>query len=175
LKEFRHEHPTFNAGLWSVETNLSVNGKYWIWAQGKILADGEEFAAEERFKVQNGTKENPTPPVLGDVRKGTDGTSQIELANTVLKAKKMAMPNLTFTRTDTTSLKLEDYLGQPAHMIIVNSKGDELLHVHPMTTSKPEVMMLHTTFPAAGDYRVWVQFIDDGSLKTIPLSVTVKP
>ena len=46
-------------------------------------------------------------------------------------------------------------------------------HVHPMEGSDANSGMLHATFPSAGDYRVWIQLIDHGVLKTIPLSVTV--
>ena len=38
---------------------------------------------------------------------------------------------------------------------------------------KPNTGMLHATFPAAGDYRLWIQLMDRGELKTVPLSVTV--
>jgi hypothetical protein len=33
--------------------------------------------------------------------------------------------------------------------------------------------MIHVVFPEAGDYRLWVQFMDGGVLRTVPLSVTV--
>ena len=38
---------------------------------------------------------------------------------------------------------------------------------------KPATGMLPATFPKGGDYRLWIQLIDDGDLKTIPLSVAV--
>ena len=73
---------------------------------------------------------------------------------------------------DGTTPQIEPYLGAFAHIIATPSDGDALIHVHPIGTG-PSQGMLHTTFPAAGEYRLWIQFIDDGNLKTIPLSVKV--
>jgi hypothetical protein len=42
-----------------------------------------------------------------------------------------------------------------------------------MDTSNPNQGMLHATFPHKGAYRLWIQFIDGGQLRTVPLSVKV--
>jgi hypothetical protein len=42
-----------------------------------------------------------------------------------------------------------------------------------MDGGQPNEGMLHVSFPTEGFYRLWVQFIDAGELKTIPLSVAV--
>ena len=42
-----------------------------------------------------------------------------------------------------------------------------------MNGGTPTQMMIHTEFQSAGDYRIWVQFLDANVLKVIPLSVTV--
>lgn len=172
LMEFRHEHPDFRDGKWHVTANLSVGGEYWIWAQGQIAADGEEFAASERLKVIGGTPANPTPPELGDVRVATDGLSKAALSGERIVAKAITMLNLTFSRTDGSQPVITPYLGAMAHVVGVPNDGDSLIHVHPMASGGNQ-LMLHMTFPAAGDYRLWVQFLDGGNLKTVPLSVTV--
>jgi hypothetical protein len=175
LQEFRHEHPEFSNGTWKGSTTLTINGKYWLWVQGALSVDGAEFAGSTRFTVINGTHENPFPPTLGDVRVGTSSISKVRLSSDVLKAGKMAMPTLTFSRTDGTQPKLTPYLGALAHVVSTPEDGDSLIHVHPMNTSTPNQLMVHMQFPEKGDYRMWVQFIDDGVLKVIPLSVTVNP
>ena len=60
-------------------------------------------------------------------------------------------------------------------MVGVISDGDALIHVHPMDMGDddPSKIMVHFAFPAAGMYRLWVQFIDHGDLKTVPLAVKV--
>ncbi len=172
LQEFQHVHPEFDGTMWVVDTQFSVDGNYWIWAQGELASDGEEFSSSNKLDITGGTSAWPTPPVLGDQRTGTSGTSAIELSKTKLVAGKMAMLDLKMTRTDGTTPQIEPYLGAFAHIIATPSDGDALIHVHPIGTG-PSQGMLHTTFPAAGEYRLWIQFIDDGNLKTIPLSVKV--
>ncbi len=172
LNEFNHVHPEFNGASWSVELNLPVDGSYWVWAQGKT-SNGKEFSVNRPLVVENGAAEIAVAP-LGDVRVGTDGTTQVELANTILKAGKMEMIDFMVTRTDGTTPSLSPYLGAFAHVIATQLNGNDLIHVHPMEGDQPNMGMLHSTFPLAGEYRLWVQFIDDGVLKTIPLSVVVK-
>ncbi len=173
LREFQHVHPEFNGTNWVVTLQFEVNGNYWVWAQGELAVDGEKFSSSTRLDVTNGAAALPTPPVLGNQRSGSLGTSAVEIGNTKLIAGKMVMLDLKMSRTDGTTPQLATYLGAFAHIIATTSDGDELIHVHPMGTTATEGM-IHATFPAAGDYRLWVQYIDGGSLITIPLSVTVK-
>lgn len=49
-----------------------------------------------------------------------------------------------------------------------------MIHVHPMDHGVKNRLMLHAEFKVAGNYRMWIQFIDAGELKTIPIAVTVK-
>ena len=171
LNQFNHVHPTYS-GNWNVELNLPVNGSYKVWAQGKTL-DGNEFSVNISLVVENGFAEIPVAP-LGDERVGTDGTTQVELANTKLLAGNMTMIDFMVTRTDGSTPNLSSYLGAFAHVIATQLNGNDLIHVHPMEGDQPNMGKLHATFPLAGEYRLWVQFIDDGVLKIIPLSVVVK-
>lgn len=172
LNVFNHVHPQFENGQWSVELDLTVNGTYFIWAQGETIS-GDEFSVYRFLEIENGSVQNPIQP-LGDVRTGIDGATQIELANTKIKSGKMVMINFKVTRTDGTIPSLSPYLGAFAHVIATPFNGAELIHVHPMEGSDPTSGMLHATFPLAGEYRLWIQLNDGGELKTIPLSVVVK-
>lgn len=172
LNEFNHVHPTFNGKTWTAELNLPVNGKYFFWAQG-ALKDGTEFSTYLKTEVQGGNAEIPVKP-LGDKRSATVNGTALTLANGKVTAGKMAMVNFEITRTDGQAPELTPYLGAFAHVIAVSPEGTDLIHVHPMKGRGANTGMLHATFPKAGDYRVWVQIIDKGELKTIPLSVSVE-
>lgn len=172
LNQFNHVHPQFNGTSWSVGLNLLVNGSYKVWVQGKTV-NGKEFSVSRSLIIEGGEDEIPVAS-LGDVRTGTDGTTQVELASTKLKAGKMAMIDFTVSRTDGTIPSLSPYLGAFAHVIATQLNGNDLIHVHPMEGDSANTGMLHATFPLTGEYRLWIQFIDDGVLKTIPLSVVVK-
>ncbi len=173
LKEFRHEHPAYVNSKWRVTTNLSVSGNYWFWVQGKIATDGEEFSASNRVKLIGGTPANPLPPNLGDVRLGTDQGSTVTLSQDSLVAKQESTLMLNFSHADGSKPNLTPYLGELAHIVGVPEDGDSLLHTHPMDTGTPNELMVHATFPEAGQYRLWIQFIDGGTLNIVPMAVTV--
>ncbi len=164
-------YPEFNGKIWSVDLTFGTNGTYFFWAQGQ-LNDGTEFSTFTKAVIVNG---KPALPVLKleEKRKATDGATTLEMDKTKLKAGVMAMINYKVTREDGLKPELTPYLAAPAHVIAVSPDGDELIHVHPMAGSSPNTGMIHATFPSEGDYRIWVQLIDRGELKTIPLAVSV--
>ncbi|MEO5668098.1 MAG: hypothetical protein ABIR96_08565 [Bdellovibrionota bacterium] len=171
LKEFRHVHPVFANGKWSVTLDLSTNGTYKIWTQGQMASDGDEFSATDEIVVSGGVAANPTPPVLVDQRSGEDRGSQVAVSNVRLRAGRMAMPTLTFSRVDGLAPVITPYLGETAHVVTTSEDGSKLIHSHPMEHNGQ--FMLHMEFPDVGFYRMWIQFIEHGELKNVPVSVEV--
>ena len=175
LIEYHHEHPEYVSNRWTLPVTLERDGRYYIWVQGMFADDDTEFSAYALITITNGLPANPTPPKLGNIRTGSVGNSRIALSDLRLRAGQTAMPLLSITRSNGTQPQITPYLGALAHVLIVSSEGDNILHVHPMAGSSATELMVHTSFPAAGDYRVWVQFQDGGVLKTVPLAVSVTP
>lgn len=172
LQEFQHLHPEFDGTSWHVRASFAVNGEYWVWAQGKVARSGAEFSSPTRLTVTGGNSAWPAPPVLGDVRSGRSGNSMVELSQEEVHAGRMTMLDVTFSRMDGSAPELSPYLGAFAHVVAVSNAGETLEHVHPMD-SGDNTGMLHATFKEPGDYRLWIQFIDGGELKVIPLSIRV--
>lgn len=172
LNEFQHVHPAFDGAVWSVDIQVGVNGNYLVWAQGELASDGEEFSSISSLDITGGASAWPTPANLVDQRAGRSGVSSINLSKNKLVAGKMSMIDLKISRTDGSTPQLEPYLGAFAHVISVPEDGDSLIHVHPQQVGSSSAT-LHTTFPKAGMYRLWIQFIDGKDLKTIPLAVKV--
>ncbi len=173
LGEFQHIHPEYADGEWSVEATFARSGDYLMWAQGQLRDGDHDFISNIPLIIVNGSEPNPVPPVLTDIRSGSDGLSVATLSGTRFRAGREAMPNVTFTRTDGTTPVLEPYLGEKAHVVITPSDAHSLIHTHPMDHGIENQIMLHTTFPEAGFYKIWIQFIDEGQLRTVPLSVEV--
>lgn len=167
LKEFQHVHPVANGDSWEVPVKFNRSGEYWLWARGELL-DGEEFSSPVRVTMEIRDPSWPIPPTFSDVRSGSDGSSVVTLSGERLKTGKMAMLNVELSRNDGTKPVNSPYLGAFAHVVAVFSDADSLIHVHPMDTSNPNQGMLHATFPNAGFYRLWIQFMDAGSLRTVP-------
>lgn len=174
LKEFSHLHPEFDSGIWKTDVKLPINGVYFLWAQGEITSDGSEFSAFIKLEVFGGANAWPTPPTLTEQRIGNDDISRVTIGAKSLRAGRMAMLDLKFDRTDGSATNISPYLGALAHVVATPNDGDTLIHVHPMNGAKPNEGMLHVTFPTAGQYRLWVQFLDDGIVRTIPLAVSVR-
>lgn len=174
LKEFQHVHPIFDGLMWKADLSFSVNGNYFVWAQGELKVDGYEFSSSTRLEISGGKPALPAPPRLKDIRVGSDRGSVAKLGRTSLKAGQMAMLDLAFSREDGSKPQLTPYLGAFAHVIAVPTDGDSIIHVHPMAGGSPEQGMLHVTFPSKGIYRLWVQFIDASQIRTVPLSVKVR-
>ncbi len=173
LREFQHVHPIFDGTFWVVDLNFQVSGNYWLWAQGQI-SGGDEFSTPTRLKVSVNQPAWPTPPRLTDIREGVDTFSKVSLSRQTLRAGQMAMIDMTFSRTDGTTPQITPYLGALAHVVAVLDDADSLVHVHPMNGNSPNKGMLHVTFPNKGYYRLWIQFLDGGNLRLVPLSVQVK-
>ncbi len=192
LIEFRHEHPEFNVekNRWVVTTTLPRNGNYWVWAQGTLLVQNREestpekleFTTNMKLQVVGGAPKNTTPPLLPPTRSGNDGNSVVTLSKTKFIAGQMAMPTLTISRNDGTTPEITPFLGAKAHVIGVLEDGDALIHAHPVEHGghgdhdgghhpEPTTLMIHVVFPEPGNYRLWVQYIDGGVLRTIPLAV----
>ncbi|MES3038596.1 MAG: hypothetical protein V4736_11885 [Bdellovibrionota bacterium] len=171
LKEFSHVHPEYTAGNWATKIELPVSGEYFVWAQGSVKG-GIAFSSYQKLKIKGGSQAWK-PESLGDHRKASYLGSVVELSDQKITAGKMVLVKYTVTRENGTAPSITPYLGAQAHVIAVSPDGKQLIHVHPMDSGEPNSGAIHATFPTAGDYRIWVQFIDGEVLKTVPLSVTV--
>lgn len=96
-KDFYHEHPVFNGERWDLEFNLPKNGKYFMWAQGEITKDQEEFKSMTRILIVDGEPANPGRPDLKETRTAADGISKVTLSSERIQPKKMVMLDLQFT------------------------------------------------------------------------------
>ena len=177
LLEFQHVHPEFNVerNRWVVTVALPKNGNYGVWAQGTLRLEGSEkiaFTTSMRLETTGGEPANPLPPQLNEKRVGNDGESIVTLGNNPFRAGKMSMLTLAMTRGDGTEPQITPFLGAKAHVIGVLSDGDALVHEPSMEHGNK--LMVHMVFPEAGNYRLWVQYIDGGVLRTIPLAVRVR-
>jgi hypothetical protein len=126
------------------------------------------------IKVVGPSQPNRPPHHLDPKFTGTDAISGISLKGAErIKAGQQVMMGLEFFRTDGTKPVITPYLGALAHVVVTNLKGDQVMHVHPMQHGGH--LMLHAEFPLPGDYRLFVQFIDGGILRTIELAVRAIP
>jgi hypothetical protein len=172
LKNLQHLHPDYVNGTWQIQVALPQNDNYWVWVEGQLAADQAEFTGSNRLLITGGTPADTSAPNLNEARTGADGDSVVTLSNDPIQAGKMAMLMVTFSHLDGTAPNITPYLGMMGHAIVVSSDEDGLYHEHCMADGMG-MLMLHHNLPEPGNYRVWIQFMDGGSLKMVPLAVSV--
>jgi hypothetical protein len=96
---------------------------------------------------------------------------------------------------------MQNYLGEPAHFVIISQDLTDFVHAHPMKSGEMKGMAgdhdktphshddkkmgdqknmksssevaAHTAFPRAGLYKIWAQFQRNGKVITVPFVVPV--
>ena len=72
-------------------------------------------------------------------------------------------------------LDLEPFLGAAGHMLVVNADLTEASHAHPEdVASRGPSVYFQPRMPAAGAYKLWVQFQRKGEVITVPFVVSVR-
>lgn len=174
LKVFRHEHPKFHNGYWFVQVPeaLTRNGNYRVWADA-TKKGGEEITGFARFAIHGGLAPNPVV-ALPEVREGADRGSGTRIKGPP-KLYAGADYHLLldfFLENSTKPPVITEYMGAMAHIVIVPTQADQMVHVHPHMMGNQ--FAIHVNFPRAGVYRAWVQFIESGVLRVVPLSFHVE-
>jgi hypothetical protein len=65
----------------------------------------------------------------------------------------------------------ENYLGEKAHLVLIEVENKEYVHTHPSATGGK--LDVHTTFAKPGTYRGWLQFQTNGVVHTADFVVKV--
>lgn len=71
---------------------------------------------------------------------------------------------------DTKDISPEPYLGALGHVVILDEKGEQFIHVHP---SSDEDTVFETVFHKPGLYKVWGEFKFDGKVIVYPFVIEI--
>jgi hypothetical protein len=66
---------------------------------------------------------------------------------------------------------LEKYLGTAGHVVILNEKVDQYLHVHPKNEQEP---IFETQFDQPGRYKIWAEFMQAGKVRVFSYVIEIK-
>jgi hypothetical protein len=66
---------------------------------------------------------------------------------------------------------LEQYLGAAGHVVILNEKADQYLHVHPKNEQKP---IFETQFDQPGRYKIWAEFKQAGKVRVFSYVIEIR-
>ena len=178
---FEHIHPEWRDDHFEVKTSVPHAGNYRAFAD-VTPSGGKQVISRSAFTVGGG---NPLPArplaIDSNLTKEFAGLRVTLVPDTVpLHAGKAVM--MTFRLTDTVSGQpvrdLDRYLGAFGHCTIISQDTERFLHTHPMderagvARGGPDVVF-HTSFPAAGLWKIWAQFNWHGKIITAEFVVSV--
>ncbi len=184
LSWFDHIHPEYSAsGSYDIkvlgkgenftngrghnETRFDAGGKYWAFADYKPLG-GLNQVNKQEFNVSGNPAKTVayTQPKMsttvdgytltmeaGHDAKGFSSGNQQHIPVTIKQGGKSVDP-ATF----------ENYLGEKAHLVLVEVASKEFVHTHP--SAEGGKLDIHTTFAKPGMYRGWLQFQTNGKVHT---------
>jgi len=178
LDFFRHVHPEqVSDGVFELRENIP-SGQFMVIADFLPLSGRPQML--QHAIVTPGYRGTlfPEAPNLtpdGSSEKEDHGV-RVRLDATTLKAGKEATLKFTLTdaRSNTPVSDLEPFLGAPGHVLLVNANLTESNHVHPEepATHGP-VITFQPMMPAAGVYKLWLQFQRRGAISTVPFVLSV--
>lgn len=157
LTGFQHLHPIQGPdGAWSVPLSLRDAGVYRVFADFSVDGKAETLADDLTVDGTVRSRELPAPDSSVEV----DGL-QVDLVEGAARAGAESELSFNVTR-DGRPVAVEDYLGAKGHVVALRQGDLAFLHVHPDENS----LRFMATFPAAGSYRLFLQFQTDGRVHT---------
>lgn len=154
----------FSAGRGHNETRFENGGKFWAFADfkptgGRNQVDKIELnVAGEPAKTTSYTREKLTA--------STDGYDIAMQPEGALTAGKHEHIGVSFKQSgkNIDPASFENYLGEKAHLVMVEVASKEFVHTHPAVENGK--LAIHTTFAQPGTYRGWLQFQTAGKVHT---------
>jgi hypothetical protein len=179
LEYFAHVHPEpAGKGVFEIDHRLAP-GVYVLVADFLPLTGPSQTV--QRAIVTPGYRGPLFPPPLhlrsdAETDKIVSGV-RVRLEPTRLTAGSEGV--LRFTLADASTgapiSDLEPFLGAAGHMLVVNADLTEASHAHPEeVASRGPSVYFQPRMPAAGLYKLWVQFQRKGEIITVPFVVTVR-
>lgn len=166
LKEYHHLHPEEkNKSVYSQKFDLPDNSyKVFVDIKPKDL----NYAVEPiQLHVGKTHKEQHANDLVID----TDYTKTINNQAIELTTREFEVNKEIKLNFDVKNNKPEPYLGALGHVVILDEKGEEFIHVHPVSNDKT---VFETQFSKPGVYKLWAEFKFGGHVNAYPFVIEVK-
>jgi hypothetical protein len=168
LSDYQHLHPTrATDGTWSTPLRLPEAGTYRVLVNLTPLGHVDPLVLGADLAVAGVYAPHPAP---GPQTVWTEGGYQVE-AGGVPAGPGSSPVTFTFSRDGAPLRDLDPYLGAFGHLVVL--RGDDLgfAHAHPQMTGQPgqlggPTLTFGVEFPAAGRYRLFLDFSEQGQVRT---------
>ena len=184
---FQHLHPEMDeGGTWTAALVLPAAGVYRAFADFSVGGEPHTLAsdlfASGSFEARPFPASTPVDHVDG---------YEVRLQEGALKAGVPSALSFVVTRGGEEVVSLENYLGAKGHLVALREGDLAFLHVHPDGPAHEEghdsaeahasgeqeiasnVVPYIATFPTASRYRLFLQFKDNGRVRTAQFTVVV--
>ncbi len=172
LTGFQHLHPEMAVdGTWSVPLRLDRAGTYRVFADFAVDGEATTLAADLRVDGAAELRELPAPATRALSQPGRYRT---DLRTGDPRAGEAALLRFAVSR-DGEPAALQPYLGAGGHLVALREGDLAFLHVHPAGDPGEDGSIdFEATFPTAGRYRLFLQYVVDGELQTVAFTAEVR-
>lgn len=174
LSWFDHIHPEYQAdGSYLVKETFPGGGKYLLYADYKPTGSTHQLEKTE-IQVEGKAK---APANFKETRMAaTSGAYMVTLkpdGGRFLSNQEIHFDGQFSKGGKTFDVSgLQSYLGAKGHMVGIQTSSKTYVHLHPEVENG--ILHFHATFPEAGMYRAWLQFIADDQLHTVDFTIKVE-
>jgi hypothetical protein len=182
LTYFNHIHPDYKNGVFTVTTQFPKDGEYHLYT------DFEPTGEQEQQVANILTVGTPQEKLISDATPDTTMKKRVGEYDVTLS---MSDTKDTFqffiqdAKTSQPSTNLKPYLESFGHLVMINQKTYEYIHVHPINrllppdaTGGPLVKFVPMTLTGqpipSGVYRLFAQFNPDNKLMVVDYTIEIK-
>jgi hypothetical protein len=188
MTHFFHEHPVHEPdGSFTYEHVIPAPGQYMLFSDFMPIGGGPQMIATPLVTAGfDGDIAASVPDLVPDqswvkTANGVTVDLQIEAAQFVAGEETDVPIHFTDAKTGEPVRDLQRYLGAFGHAMMLNADMTEHVHAHPeemlegtsVTTGGGPDLVFHALFPRPGHYRIWLQFLRNDVLSTVPFTVRV--
>ncbi len=171
LSYFDHLHlDKDSAGSYNIATSFPAGGKYILIADYKPERMAQQY---DTFNINvTGNSNKPLTYTSPQLTASTDGyTVQLLHKKLVPGTDGVVVMKINKDGKSILPETVQQYLGETAHMIAINTDSKEYVHTHSM--SDPMSYWFMAKFPRMGFYKVWVQFKTNDIVHIAPFVIQV--
>lgn len=188
MTQFFHEHPVKNQdGSFTYEHVLPAAGQYLLFADFMPIGGGPQMLATPLVTAGfDGDIVSSLPRLTADkswVKTANGVTVELQIdPSQLIAGEEVDVPIRFFDeKSGEPVTDLQRYLGAFGHAMMLSEDMIEHVHAHPeemlegtnITAGGGPELVFHALFPKPGYYRIWLQFLRNDTLSTVPFTVRV--
>lgn len=169
LAHYRHVHPRLRAdGIWAVDLDLPEAGAYRAFADFSHAGLPRTLAAD--VLVDGPMRSRPLPAPADAARAG--GYSAAIVARD--DAPDATALTYAVRRDGAPARGITPYLGAAAHVVALRQGDLAFVHAHAEGDAADGTLDVAVHAPSPGRYRVFIQFMHDGEVRTLSHTLEVR-